>query len=395
MGCCGLFSWLVGLWALVRSLGLVGACAGLAAFAGLGRLCALAGGRFCWACGRVWAAVGGRLLALLLGLVGACGRLGGRFCWAQHLWVGAFAGLLLLAIAGIVGLGFGRFCWLVGACWRLRALLGAFARLAGLVGVAGLGSCGCFCCLGALVGAFAGLVVVGVCRRFCRACGRLWALLTLWALSLACNCRRLVGACGLSWGCGRFRWACGRFCWACERLRALAGGRCLKKVNCFKTMRVPPDDRKPRPKANVSELLVKDALLTLNPGCRWACGRFCWACGRLLTYNACGRFCGLLRAFAGLVGAWALVRALAGLVGAFAFCWACGRLWALLLGWPLWALLGARGLLLGLWALLLCCSFWVCGHCGVSVAPLAELFKVPACRKCTTGAPVVKSSLQR
>ena len=83
-----------------------------------------------------------------------------------------------------------------------------------------------------------------------------------------------------------------------------------------------------------------------------------------MTYNACGRLCGLLRAFAGLVGAWALVRALAGLVGAFAFCWACGRLWALLLGWPLWALLGARGLLLGLWALLLCCSFWVCGHCG-------------------------------
>ena len=125
---------MLGLWALVRSLGLVGACAGLAAFAGLGRFCALAGGRFCWACGRVWAAVGGRLLALLLGLVGvwalgwalllgsalvlACGRLLalagalGRFrgacwacwrCWAWFLWV-----LLLF------GRSCGRFCWACG-----------------------------------------------------------------------------------------------------------------------------------------------------------------------------------------------------------------------------------------------------------------------------------------
>ena len=28
-------------------------------------------------------------------------------------------------------------------------------------------------------------------------------------------------------------------------------------------MRVPPDDRKPRPKANVSELLIKNTLLPL------------------------------------------------------------------------------------------------------------------------------------
>ena len=162
----------------MRSLGLVGACAGLAAFAGLG------GGRFCWACGRVWAvwALG---WALLLGSA----LVGGRFCWP------ALAGLVG-AIAGIVGLGFGRFCWLVGACWRLRALLGAFAGLAGLVGVAGLGSCGC--CLGALVGAFAGLVAVGVCRRFCRACGRLWALLGLWALvGLAGGLWALVGSLGV------------------------------------------------------------------------------------------------------------------------------------------------------------------------------------------------------
>ena len=238
----------------MRSLGLVGACAGLAAFAGLGRLCALAGGRFCWACGRVWAAVGGRLLALLLGLVGACGRLGGRFCWAHHVWVGAFAGLPAC----------GRYCWDCGAglwalllaCGRLLALAGALALLRGLLGLLALlglvlvGAFAVWALLWALllglwrwvfVGAFAGLV--GACGLSC-SCGRFrWA------------CRRLVGACGLSWGCGRFRWACGRFCWACERLRALAGGRCLK------TMRVPPDDRKPGPKANVSELLVKDALL--------------------------------------------------------------------------------------------------------------------------------------
>ena len=147
--------------------------------------------------------------------------------------------------------------------------------------------------------------------------------------------------------------------------------------------------------------LVKDALLTLNPGCRWACGRFCWACGRLLTYNACGRFCGLLRAFAGLVGAWALVRALFcfllglwALVGAFAglvFVGTFGRSWALagLVGafalllflglWALWALVGAcapvfGALLLGLvgagfvglvgawWVVLRAPRFsWACG----------------------------------
>ena len=125
LGLSGLWGLLLGLWALVRSLGLVGACAGLAAFAGHGRLCALAGGRFCWACGRVGAAVGGRLLALLLGLVGACGRLGGRFCWAHHVWVGAFAGLLLL---GLWALLLGLWGWALGAFAGLWALVGACGR---------------------------------------------------------------------------------------------------------------------------------------------------------------------------------------------------------------------------------------------------------------------------
>ena len=188
----------------MRSLGLVGACAGLAAFARFGRLCALAGGRFCWACGRVWSAVGGRLLALLLGLIGACGCLDGRFCWAHHVWAGAFAGLLLL---GLWALLLGLWGWTLGAfagLWALAGALGRFCRAC----CAGLGSCGCFCCLGALVDAFAGLVAVGVCRRFCRACGRLWAFLGLWALSLGLQapCGRLWALLGL-WALSLGLWA--------------------------------------------------------------------------------------------------------------------------------------------------------------------------------------------
>ena len=224
----GVFAGLAGLLAFAGLVGLVGAVAGLVGACALSWAC----GRLCWACGRfcwAWALVRSCWWGVLVGLracVGGCGwalvgavawacwrlwalgwalllvsaLVGGRFCWP------ALAGLVG-AFAGIVGLGFGRFCWLVGACWRLRALLGAFWRgLLGLLALLGLVLGGCFCCLGALVGAFAGLVAVGVCRRFCRACGRLWALLGLWALSL--GLRALLLACG--------------------RLRALAGGRCLK-----------------------------------------------------------------------------------------------------------------------------------------------------------------------
>ena len=196
----------------MRSLGLVGACAGLAAFAGLGRLCALAGGRFCWACGRVWAAVGGRLW------VGACWRCCLGLLALVGAWVGAFAGLSTCGWALLLACSCwacGRYCWDCGA--GLWALLLACGRLLALAGALGR-----FC--GDLLGLLAllGLVLVGAFAVW----ALLWALLLgLWRWVFVGAFAGLVGACGLSWGCGRFRWTFAGGLWALVGSLGVAGAR--------------------------------------------------------------------------------------------------------------------------------------------------------------------------
>ena len=210
---------------------LVGALVGLVgAFAGLSWACV--GG-----CGRA-------LLLRLLGLLGlwlsTCGwaLLLGCSCWALRALLLGFAG----AVAGIVGLACGRFCWLVGACWRLCAL-------------------GSFCVAG-LVGAFAGLV---------GAFAGLGALLGLW----------VSWACGCLWAL--FLWVCSAHAPTCTCVVPLVVSRCSRRAEVPTSAHMYPFKMHTSPQA--------------APFCAEQAG----AC----TWHFCEAFAGLVGAFAGLTGAWA------------------------------------------------------------------------------------------
>ena len=246
----------------------------------MGALVGLVG--LCWAsCGRLWAfwaLLLGFLVGGFAGIVGVCGRLwvgalaglAGLVgtCWrlvSQHLWVGAVAGLLLLGFAGAVagilaGLGALLGLWVFWACGFLWALLlvGLWRPHAPTCAHMHLRSAARFFPLFPLLG--------------------LQPTITQKCIPLRCTQAQRLQRCGLT-SCeqaGACRW---QPCCTFARILALLG---------------------------LWALLLGLRALGLAGLVGALCGRFCWACGALLTLNPNRLWVGaLLWAF--LLGLWALI----------------------------------------------------------------------------------------
>ena len=361
---CARFCWACILGALV---GLVGSLGLVGAFAGLVGACALAGGRFCWDCGRERAVVGGRSFW-------ACGRFCGLwallpaptcaptcahtrphaptctrvspFCPARSrffprlfpffpvfsrsipffpVFSRSIPFFLLFpqsprsahkrphvsSVSLLLHLRLWAFAGLVGAFAGLRlvgvgACSGAFLWTAGLGDLVGLWALFLACgCLWALL---PGLwwALVGACARFCWACRRFWRSAFAYGRLWRSGLWAFAGLVG-AWGA--FAGLSGRrFCWDCGRVWAVVGGR-----SCWA------------------------CLWALVGAVAWACGRL-WApllgfqvlfAGLVAQHLWVGAFAGLLLlGFAGAVAG--ILAGLGALLGLWVS-WACGFLWALLL----------------------------------------------------------------